>query len=169
MPTGSSDTDGPPYRRFDLTLPLGIPTQVVVPSVPRAAVLQGTALTVFVETPSGATLSKPVSVAGLKGPPTDGTPPVSGGETAPVVGAGVTAPVVSPTVPVCANAADAKNASAAATGGVITRIGASFEMLRWNELSRRMFRLPAKSIQYLSRGSRSNLQACRAALKAKGK
>jgi hypothetical protein len=33
--------------------------QVVVPSVSRAAVLQGTALAVFAETPSGATLSKP--------------------------------------------------------------------------------------------------------------
>src|ERR1700738_1880221 len=36
----------------------GIPTQVVVPSVSRAAVLQGTAFTVFVE-PSGATTVKP--------------------------------------------------------------------------------------------------------------
>jgi hypothetical protein len=40
--------------------------QVVVPAVSLAAVLQGTALTVCVETPSGATLSKPgpVSISG---------------------------------------------------------------------------------------------------------
>src|SRR5712664_651029 len=37
----------------------GIPMQVVVPSVSRAAVLQGTALTTLVEIPSGPTLSKP--------------------------------------------------------------------------------------------------------------
>src|SRR6266478_4866987 len=37
----------------------GIPMQVVVPSVSLAAVLQGTALTTFVEIPSGPTLSKP--------------------------------------------------------------------------------------------------------------
>jgi hypothetical protein len=49
------------YRRFAAALPSGIPTQVVVPSVSLAAMLQGTALTIFVETPSGATLLKPVS------------------------------------------------------------------------------------------------------------
>jgi len=40
--------------------------QVIVPPVSLAAVLQGTALTVCVETPSGATLSKPgpVSISG---------------------------------------------------------------------------------------------------------
>lgn len=45
---------------------LGNPYAVVVPSVSLVAVLQGTALTVFVETPSGATLSKPgpVSISG---------------------------------------------------------------------------------------------------------
>jgi len=36
-----------------------MPTHVVNPSVSRAAVLQGTALTVFVETPSGATVFNP--------------------------------------------------------------------------------------------------------------
>jgi hypothetical protein len=47
---------------------LGNPYEVVVPSVSLAAVLQGTALTVFVETPSGATLSKPgpVSISGKR-------------------------------------------------------------------------------------------------------
>jgi hypothetical protein len=47
--------------RESAPLPIGpgIPMQVVVPSVSRAAVLQGTALTTFVEIPSGPTLSKP--------------------------------------------------------------------------------------------------------------
>jgi hypothetical protein len=87
----------------------GIPTQVVVPSVLLAAFLQGTARTVSVETPSDATLSKPVSVAGSNGLPTSGAPP----ETA---GGGM---VLEPGV--CAKAADAKRANAAATE--ITRIG----------------------------------------------
>jgi hypothetical protein len=53
-------------RRFVPALPSGMPMQVVVPSVSLAAVLQGTALTVLVETPTGATLSKPgpVSISG---------------------------------------------------------------------------------------------------------
>jgi len=46
--------------------------QVVVPSVSRAALLQGTAGTITVETPSEATLAKPACVAGCKGPPTWG-------------------------------------------------------------------------------------------------
>src|SRR5260370_1125798 len=53
-----------------LKLPSGIPTQVVVPSVSLAALLQGTAPTVFVETPSSATLFKPVSDPEISGPPT---------------------------------------------------------------------------------------------------
>jgi hypothetical protein len=40
----------------------GIPMQVVVPSVSRAALLQGAALTVFVE-PSGPTTSRPRPVS----------------------------------------------------------------------------------------------------------
>src|ERR1039458_4608625 len=54
------------HRRFARALPSGIPMQVVVPSVSRAAALQGTAPTVFVEMLSGATLSKPgpVSISG---------------------------------------------------------------------------------------------------------
>jgi hypothetical protein len=54
------------YRRFAPALPSGIPVQMVVPPVSLAAVLQGTALTVCVETSSGATLSKPgpVSISG---------------------------------------------------------------------------------------------------------
>jgi hypothetical protein len=46
-------------RRLAFALFSGIPTQVVVPSVSRAAVPQGTALTVRVETPSGATTFNP--------------------------------------------------------------------------------------------------------------
>jgi hypothetical protein len=49
-----------------------MPTQVVVPSVSRAALLQGAAGTIRVETPSEATLAKPACVAGCKGPPTSG-------------------------------------------------------------------------------------------------
>jgi hypothetical protein len=127
MPTGSSDPDGPPYRRFDLTLPLGIPTQVVVPSVPRAAVLQGTALTVFVETPSAAILSKPASDREISGPPTSGAAPTVGGI---IAGGGAVAAGGDPT-PIapgvcCANAAADTSASAAATERVIIRIEASF-------------------------------------------
>jgi hypothetical protein len=62
-----------------LKLPSGIPTQVVVPSVSLAALLQGTAPTVFVETPSSATLFKPVSDPEISGPPTSGTVPAVSG------------------------------------------------------------------------------------------
>ena len=47
-----------PVVRVELTRP-GIPTQVVVPSVSLAEVLQGTAGTVMVETPSLAVLFNP--------------------------------------------------------------------------------------------------------------
>src|SRR5258708_13685836 len=63
------------YLRFDFKLPSGIPTQVVEPSVSLAALLQGTAPTVFVETPSSATLFNPVSDPEISGPPTSGAPP----------------------------------------------------------------------------------------------
>src|SRR5260370_29104755 len=62
-----------------LKLPSGIPTQVVVPSVSLAALLQGTAPTVFVETPSSATLFKLVSDPEISGPPTSGTVPAVSG------------------------------------------------------------------------------------------
>jgi len=45
---------------FGLYRRLGIPTQVVDPSVSRAAVLHGFAGTIFVETPSSAGTAKPV-------------------------------------------------------------------------------------------------------------
>jgi hypothetical protein len=54
MPVVVPSRESPP-----LLIGPGIPMQVVVPSVSRAAVLQGTALTTFVEIPSGPTLSKP--------------------------------------------------------------------------------------------------------------
>ena len=63
----------------------GIPTHVVLPSVSRAATLQGAARTVRVETPSAATLSKPTFVAGRSGLPTSGGFP-AGGLTAPAGG-----------------------------------------------------------------------------------
>jgi hypothetical protein len=44
---------------------LGIPTQVVVPSVSWAAVPQGLGLTVFVETPSDADSARPVAEGGV--------------------------------------------------------------------------------------------------------
>ena len=47
------------YRPLLRGLSSGIPTHVVNPSVSRAAVLHGTALTAFVETPSGATVFSP--------------------------------------------------------------------------------------------------------------
>jgi hypothetical protein len=50
------------YRRFLLVLLSGMPTQVVVPSVSRAAKPHGTALTVLVETPSWATTFRPEPV-----------------------------------------------------------------------------------------------------------
>lgn len=47
------------YRPFLFGLSSEIPTQVVKPSVSRAAVPHGTALTAFVETPSGPTVFSP--------------------------------------------------------------------------------------------------------------
>jgi hypothetical protein len=95
-----------------LKLPSGIPMQVVVPSVSLAALLQGTAPTVFVETPSSAILLKPVSDPEISGPPTSGAPPTVGGAAGDVGAvAGGAVPVVC-----CANAADDKRARAAAMG-----------------------------------------------------
>src|SRR5258708_38865471 len=70
-PPCASPADRPAGNRYRRDVPVvvpsresrligpGIPMQVVVPSVSRAAVLQGTALTTFVEFPSGPTSSKP--------------------------------------------------------------------------------------------------------------
>jgi hypothetical protein len=94
--------------------------QVVVPSVSRAAVLQGTALTVFVETPSGATLSKPgpVSISGK----------AFGGEAGAPPGAGADAPVPPLDASVCANAAEPKTANPIAIKRLAARMKASTEM-----------------------------------------
>ena len=69
---------------FALALSSGILSQVVEPSVSRAAVLHGTAFTVFVE-PSGPTLSRPgpLSSAG-SGPVEYGVGGVPAGAYAPV-------------------------------------------------------------------------------------
>src|ERR1700730_14524926 len=94
------------YRRiFAFSPRSGIPTQVVVPSVSLAALLQGTAPTVFVETPSSATSFKPVSDPEISGPPTSGAPPAIGGiasDGAAVAAGGGPAPKVP--VVCCANA-----------------------------------------------------------------
>src|SRR5260221_6086653 len=108
-----------------LKLPSGISTQVVVPSVSPAALLRGTAPTVFVETPSSPTLFKPVSDPEISGPPTSGTVPAVSG----IAGGGAAAaggdPL--PIVPVvcCANAAQDRSASGAATERLSIPIGAS--------------------------------------------
>src|SRR5262249_42749950 len=56
----------------------GIPMQVVVPSVSRADLLHGTALTVSVASPSSAALDMPTVVPGFCGLPTTGADPVIG-------------------------------------------------------------------------------------------
>jgi len=91
--------------------------QVVVPSVSLAALLQPTALTVFVETPSSATLFKPVSEGEISGPPTTGAAPAVGGIMA---GGGALMSGVC-----CANAPEETSASDAATERAIIRIEAS--------------------------------------------
>jgi hypothetical protein len=91
--------------------------QVVVPSVSLAAVLQGTALTVFVETPSSAILFKRVSEREINGPPTTDEAPAVGGIMA--GGDALVAGVC------CANATEETSASDAATERAIIRIEAS--------------------------------------------
>jgi hypothetical protein len=116
--------------------------QVVVPSVSLAAMLQPTALTVFVETPSSATLFKPVSECEISGPPTTGAAPAVGG-----IMAGGGAPMSGVC---CANATEETSASDAATERAIDRIEAS--LLRNNELQRQ--KVPA-SILPQSQSSKS--------------
>ena len=98
--------------------------QVVVPSVSLAAVLQGTARTVLVETPSSATLFKPVSEGEISGPPTTGAAPAVGGIMAgggaSMAGGGALMAGVC-----CANATGETNANDAATERAIIRIEAS--------------------------------------------
>lgn len=104
--------------------------QVVVPSVSLAAVLQGTALTVSVETPSLATMSRPVWLFGSSGPPDCGIrlgfagAPVADGANSRVEGGGV------PAVPVVcwANPANGSMVTATAAIRVILRIEASLWM-----------------------------------------
>ena len=74
------------HLRFFAFAPSEIPTQVVVPSVSLAARLQGTALTVFVETPSGPTMFKPGPVfTSGNGPPKDSADGVADVAGAPVL------------------------------------------------------------------------------------
>jgi hypothetical protein len=132
MPVVTPSRKSPPRT---LLIGPGMPTQVVVPSVSRAALLQGTAGTVRVETPSDATLSKPASVAGSIGPPTSGGPP---DRRLPLPVGGDTATGGVAVLEVCAKAADAKRANTAATK--ITRIGSLLWMIEIKNLGRRRFR-----------------------------
>jgi hypothetical protein len=79
------------HLRFFAFAPSEIPTQVLVPSVSLAARPQGTALTVFVETPSGPTMFKPGPVfTSGNGPPkdsADGVADVAGAPVPDVAGA----------------------------------------------------------------------------------
>jgi hypothetical protein len=103
--------------------------QVVVPSVSLAAVLQGTARTVFVETPSSATLFKPVSECEISGPPTTGAAPAVGGI---MVGGGASRAGGGALMAgvCCANATEETSASDAATERAIIRIKASLTALK---------------------------------------
>src|SRR5258708_2023488 len=112
--------------------------QVVVPSVSRATVLQGTALTVFVETPSLATTSRPVGVPGFNGPPGCGT------TSAPAGPDGATPTVVSEgTVPgnCWANPASGSMVTATAAIRAILRIGASYGYSHRMEMAPQKFNL----------------------------
>src|SRR5882724_11265687 len=111
--------------------------QVVEPSVSRAAVLQGTALTVLVETPSLATTSRPVCVPGFNGPPGCGTTSEAGAD-------GATPTVVSDgTVPgdCWANPASGVMVIATAAIRAILRIGASYGYSHRMEMAPQKFNL----------------------------
>jgi hypothetical protein len=110
----------------------GIPTHVVVPSVSLANVLHGTALTVFVETPSSAILSRPVCVPGNSGLPGCGVATARGGAPMPIAGGGAMSPAggeLFPTVPgIWASAMNGIKVREVATNNVIFRIEASLRM-----------------------------------------
>src|SRR3981189_180947 len=110
--------------------------QVVVPSVSRATVLQGTAFTVFVEMPSLATTSRPVCVPGFNGPPGSGT------TSGPGDPAGAT-PTGAPegTVPCWANPASGSMVTATAAIRAILRIGASYGYSHRMEMAPQKFNL----------------------------
>jgi hypothetical protein len=110
-----------PLFAFKLPTAPGIPMQVVVPSVSLAAMLQGTARTVFVETPSSATLFKPVSECEISGPPTTGAAPAVGG----IMAGGGASMAGGDAGVCCANATEETSASDAATERAIIRIEAS--------------------------------------------
>jgi hypothetical protein len=110
-----------PLFAFKLPTGPGIPMQVVVPSVSLAAMLQGTARTVFVETPSSATLFKPVSECEISGPPTTGAAAAVGG----IMAGGGASMAGGDAGVCCANATEETSASDAATERAIIRIEAS--------------------------------------------
>src|ERR1700681_2124971 len=113
--------------------------QVVEPSVSRATVLQGTALTVLVETPSLATTSRPVCVPGFNGPPGCGT------ASGPGAGADGATPTVEAggTVPGNCWAKPANGSMVTATAAIraIPRIGASYGYSHRMEMAPRKFNL----------------------------
>jgi hypothetical protein len=121
--------------------------QVVVPSVSRATVLQGTAFTVFVEMPSLATTSRPVCVPGFNGPPGSGT------TSGPGDPAGATPTVEAEgTVPCWANPASGSMVTATAAIRAILRMRASYGYSHRMEMAPQKFNLkqrfcrPAMSI-----------------------
>jgi hypothetical protein len=102
--------DSTEATRFSLYLLSGIPMQVVVPSVSRAAALHGAAFTTSVEIPSFATLSSPVRESGKNGSPGCGASGPGAGSCTDAdgtAGAGAVLPVVC-----CARAAEPKVSSA---------------------------------------------------------
>jgi len=129
--------------------------QVVVPSVSRATVLQGTALTVFVETPSLATTSRPVGVPGFNGPPGCGT------TSGPGDPAGATPTVEAEgTVPgdCWANPASGSMVTATAAIRAILRIGASYGYSHRMEMAPQKFNLRRRFCHTSRADSRAILQ-----------
>jgi hypothetical protein len=117
--------------------------QVVEPSVSRATVPQGTALTVFVEMPSLATTSRPVCVPGFNGPPGCGTTSGPGDPAGPGAD-GATPTVVSEgTIPgdCWANPASGNIVTATAAIRAILRIGASYGYSHRIEMAPQKFNL----------------------------
>ena len=117
--------------------------QVVLPSVSRATVLQGTALTVFVEMPSLATTSRPVCDPGFNGPPGSGTTSGPGDPAGP--GADGATPTVEAagTVPgdCWANPASGSMVTATAAIRAILRIRASCGYSHRMEMAPQKFNL----------------------------
>src|SRR5712671_1051701 len=132
--------------------------QVVLPSVSRATVLQGTALTVSVDAASLETKSRPVCVPGFNGPPGCGT---TSGPGAPAGPDGATPTVVSEgTVPGNCWANPASGSMVAATAAIraILRIGASYGYNHRMEMAPQKFNLRRRFCHTSRADSRAILQ-----------